>query len=394
MPKNKLEIYYLTAFSLLGIFPIVPLIVKPFLLVPLLLTSLYSLFLAGKNEVNWKKVTISTSIYFLFILSALYTTDADRAIKLLIRLLPLLILPISFAVVPKSLYKKFTDVFIQVYVISCCLFCFVIFIYSKTLNSSDIYYIYSYLRDKFWGYEDHPIYISLYLGIALIFILFKKKKSIYNIFLFAIIFFTLLFLSRKGNIIGLGIVLFFTLFSNSKKLLTKDFFRYIFVGLLLVVGVSYLFNNFLFTRFKEIINLNQLLNNPETSTGIRSVVWQIGFNLSLDAPYFGHGLGGIQNLIDSSLIKNGYKELTLIHHYNAHNQYLQIILISGYLGLLFFLSILTYIFFEIKNNKRALCVFLYIVFCFIFESLLERQNGIIITALFFNLFLFLPQKRK
>ena len=396
MPKNKLESYYLIAFSLLGVFPIVPFIVKPFLLLPLLLTSLFNLCFINKSEINWKKIIISTSVFFLFIASACYSTDIDRAIKLLIRLSPFLVLPISFAMVPKAIYKKLTDVFVQVYTISCGLFCFVIFIYCKSLNSSDILYIYSYISNEFWGYEDHPIYISLYFGIALILLLFKNKKSLLNIFLIITIFFTLLFLSRKGNIISLVIILLIMLVSNSKKLLNRNFLGYTFAGLLIVIGVSFLFSNFLFIRFKEIINLSQFINNPETSTGIRSILWRISINLSFQSPFFGYGLGSVQTLIDASLIESGYKKLTLIHRYNAHNQYLQIALSSGYIGLGYFLSIITYFFIELKNrtNKRAFCIFLYIIFCFIFESLLERQNGIIITALFFNLFLFLPHKKE
>lgn len=394
MPKKKLETYYLIAFSLLGIFPIVPLIVKPFLLFPLILVGIYSFSLDDKPKVNWKKVLISSSLYLLFIVSALYTTNFDRAIKLLIRLSPFLVLPIGFAMVPQALYKKLTDVFVWVYIISCGLFCFIILVYIKTLSSTDIYVIYSYLSTQFWGYGDHPIYSSLYLGIALILMLFKNKKSVFNIFLFVTIVFTLLFLSRKGNIIGLVIVGVFMLVSNSKKIFSKTFLGYIFTGLIIVIGVSFLFNNFLLIRFQEIFNVNQIVYNTETSTGIRSILWRTSLNLSFDSPFFGYGLGNVQDLIDFSLIENGYRELTLILRYNAHNQYLQIALISGYLGLLFFLSVLMYIFHQIKKYKPALYIFIYIIFCFIFESLLERQNGIIITALFFNLFLFLPHKKE
>lgn len=394
MPKNKLETYYLIAFSLLGAFPIVPFIVKPFLLAPLLLTSLYNLCFINKSKVNWKKVIISTSIYFLFLVSVIYSSDIGRAVKLLIRLLPFLVLPFSLALVPKELYEKLTDVFIQVFTISCGLFCVIIFIYCISLDTTDIYVLYSYISNNFWGYEDHPIYISLYFGIALILILFRSKKSTLNVVLFITVFFTLLFLSRKGNIIGLALVLLYMLISNTKKILNRRFLGYVFVGLLITIGVSYLFNNFLFSRFEEIINLDQFLYNPKTSTGIRSILWHNSFNLSIDSPFIGYGLGSVQDIIGTSLIESGYEELTLILHYNTHNQYLQIALISGYIGLICFLSILTYIFLEIKTSKRALCVFLYIVFCFIFESLLERQNGIIITALFFNLFLYFPYKKE
>lgn len=394
MPKTKLETSYLIAFSLLGLFPIVIFIIKPFLLVPLLAVSLYNLFFVGNSRVNWTKVLISSSIYLLFAFSMFYSTDFDRAIKMLIRLTPFLTLPIGFALVPKSIYNKLTEVFIKVYTISCSLYCFVILIYCISLKSTDIYYIYSYMSNKFWGYEDHPIYISLYFGIALILLLFKSKKTIVNVFIFVIIFFTLLFLSRKGNIIGLILILFYMLISNSKIIFNKYFFRYTLIGIIIIVGVSIIFNNFLFTRFKEVINLSQYLNNPESSTGIRSILWRISLNLSFDSPFFGYGLGSVQTIINSSLIGNGYKSLTTIHHYNAHNQYLQIALTAGYISLTLFVSILAFIYYKIKNNKLAICIFFYIVFCFIFESLLERQNGIIITALFFNLFLFLPKTQK
>lgn len=394
MPDKKLETYYLIAFFLLGVFPVVPFIVKPFLLFPLVLISLFNLCFKNKSKINWKKIIISTSIYFIFFVSAFYTTDTGRAIKLLVRLTPFLILPISLAAVPKVLYQRLTNVFIQVFTISCCLFCFVIFIYCATLNISDIYTIYSYISNNFWGYADHPIYISLYFGIALILILYKNKKSLFNIFIFIVILFTLLFLSRKGNIIGLVIVLLYMVISNAKKFYNRRFFGYTFLSLLLVICVSYLFNNFLFIRFEEILNLERFLYNPNTSTGIRSILWRNSLNLSLDSPFFGYGLGSVQDLIDSNLIETGNLELTLILHYNSHNQYLQIALISGYIGLVIFLGILRYIYIEIKKSKRALCIFLYIIFCFLFESLLERQNGIIITALFFNLFLFFPYKKE
>lgn len=396
MLKTHLETYYLIAFAILGLFPLVPFIVKPFLLSPLVFVSLLNLSFTNKREINWKAVIISTSIFLLFLVSAFYSNESHIAIKLLIRLSPFLVLPISFSMVPKNIYSKVTDTFVNIYTISCGLFCFLVFIYCKSLNSSDILYVYSYVSNEFWGYEDHPIYISLYFGIALILILFKSKKSLLSLFLFITIFFTLLFLSRKGNIISLLAILLFMIVSNVKNFFNKKVFAYTFAALLIVALVNYLFSNFLFLRFEEIANLSQVLNNPETSTGIRSIIWRICLNLSLDAPFFGYGLGTAQTLIDNALIENGYQKLTLIHKFNAHNQYLQIVLSSGYLGLMFFLSILIYIFrkFKSRNSKMTLCVFLYVIFCFFFESILERQNGIIITALFFNLFLFLPQKKE
>lgn len=165
------------------------------------------------------------------------------------------------------------------------------------------------------------------------------------------------------------------------------------IGLLIIVGTSFLFNNILFMRFKEVIDFDQSFYNQETSTGIRSILWKTSLGLSIDSPLIGYGLGSVQNVINESLIKNGYEGLTTIHIYNSHNQYLQTALTTGYIGLAYFLSTLYFVYDKIKQNKRSVAIFLYIVFCFMFESMLQRQNGVIIAALFFNMFLFLPTEK-
>jgi len=394
MERNKIETSYLIAFSLLGIFPIVPFNLKPLLIAPLLVTSLVNLFGVNRALINWKKIVVSASIYGLFVASSLYTDDSDRALKLLSRLIPFFVFPIGFALVPNSMYKRLMDRFIKVYTICCSLLGLIIFAYCLSLHTTDINYLFSEISNNFWGFEDHPIYISLYFGIAIILLLLKSEKTILNIVNFAIILFALVFLSRKGNIISLIIALLPVLIFNAKKLANRKYWVYYFIGLLIVVGASFVFNDFMINRFKELLEFDQIAGTTNTSTGIRSIIWQTAVDLSAESPIFGHGLGSVQDLIDASFVRNGYGKLTLVLRYNAHNQYLQIALMSGYLGLLIFLSILVYIANKIKHVKYALCVFLYIALCFMFESLLERQNGVIITALFFNLFLFLPQQEK
>jgi O-antigen ligase len=387
---------YLISFFLLGLFPIVPFFIKPFLLFPILLTSLINLIFCDVKNLGWKKIGVSSLIYLIFLVSALYSENTDRAIKLLLRLTPFLILPFSLGMVPQDIYKKCFNRFIRVYCISCCLFCLLIFAYSYSLNSSDLTYIYSYISNEFWGYEDHPIYISLYLGIALILIASKKGTGYLDALMFVLILFALIFLSRKGNIISLIMVLFFVLYFKRTELFRKKTVAYILLSLIVVFGTSYLFNSFFLSRFLEILSFNQIADNSESSTGIRGILWRISLSMSWESPFYGYGLGDVQKYINYRLIEENYKNLVVTTNYNAHNQYLQILLSSGYLGLLSFISILAYFFRQLirRAGKIPLYIFLYIFLCFMFESILERQNGIIITALFFNLLLFLPEEKK
>jgi O-antigen ligase len=95
----------------------------------------------------------------------------------------------------------------------------------------------------------------------------------------------------------------------------------------------------------------------------------------------GHGTGDVRDVLVEK-----YTEHNLIsaleHQYNAHNQFFQILISSGIIGLLLFL-LSTY--FGAKSNPLLLQ---FIVITFIFmsvESILENQAGTIFFGLFFSL---------
>lgn len=392
--NQKLRTSYLISFFVLGLLPAVPFSVKPYLLSPLFITSLINLIYKKNTEINYKKIVISSGVFLVFLLSSLYSTDLNQAIEILIRLLPFLILPFSFSFVPKRYYQQNFIIFKKTYIFSSFLFCFLIFFYSISLGVNDLPYIFSYISNEFWGFNDHPIYISLSLGVALILIAFSREINYIRILQFSVILFTILFLSRKGNIINLTVI--FIAILILKRIHFKKFLSYLIILLVILLILAYMFDNYIFIRFYEGLNLSQAFNELNSSTGIRTILWRESLLLSFESPFIGYGLGDVQNHINTSLIENGYEALTIIHSYNSHNQFLQIILSSGYLGLLIIMSIFIFLFQTFKNrkNKISFYIFLYIISCFMFESLLERQNGIIITALFFNLMLFLPIKNK
>jgi O-antigen ligase len=392
--------FYNISFFCLGIFPLLPFNIKPYALAPLVLVTIFSYVTKSHPIKSSKKVAVSASLFFVFLLSTFNSSDMSRSIELIWRISPLLFMPLSMALVPKESYTRYQKLFSHIFIYSCAIFCVMMFIYASTLKSTNLPLIYSFIRDKFWGYEDHPIYISLYIGIALILLLTKKENHLLSKGLFIVLISALVFLSRKGNIIGLLILLAGAIFWEQRKLLNKRNTQYLVVFILIAVGSAFLFENQTIDRFKELLFVNGFNLNDQTSTGIRGILWQTCIELTLQKPFFGYGLGEVQPAINNSLIEKGFESFTNTVSYgrfqylNAHNQFLQMILTAGYTGGIIVLIILTQIFrylFQLKN-KEGLFIFMYISLCFLFESLLERQNGIIIVALFLNLYYFKEEK--
>jgi len=110
-------------------------------------------------------------------------------------------------------------------------------------------------------------------------------------------------------------------------------------------------------------------------------------DLDINEVMFGVGIGDTnQRFIQA--YKNHNLEYAAATELNAHNQFLQTLVSSGILGLLFLSTIIGYGFwFAHKNRNMVLFLFLIIISInFMFESVLERVFGVIYFT-FFLLFL-------
>jgi len=116
---------------------------------------------------------------------------------------------------------------------------------------------------------------------------------------------------------------------------------------------------------------------PMASSEIRIVMWIASINVFLEHP-FGVGTGNVDEYLDKELIK--LKQPVLIQsHYNPHNQFLQTGIEIGFIGLLILLSIIgfsTYFAFKHRNWLLLLLVGS-LFFNSLFESMLQRQSGIV-----------------
>jgi O-antigen ligase len=115
----------------------------------------------------------------------------------------------------------------------------------------------------------------------------------------------------------------------------------------------------------------------------RFVIWNSANKILKQNLVFGVGTGDIQDELNKEYLRTGNIKLAQANT-NAHNQYMEIILENGLIGLILFLSLFAMMFYISITEKNILyMMFLLIVFfSFIFETMLNRLAGVSFFALF------------
>jgi O-antigen ligase len=109
----------------------------------------------------------------------------------------------------------------------------------------------------------------------------------------------------------------------------------------------------------------------------RLVMWTVAFQECLEHP-IGVGTGNVDYFLNKRLVS--YGQIKLAHkNYNPHNQFLQISLEIGIVGLSIFLLLLFLTFQKAINSKDVILGVLIcsLFFNSLFESMLQRQSGIV-----------------
>ena len=210
------------------------------------------------------------------------------------------------------------------------------------------------------------IILSIFLSITVV--LLSSKMIIVFHFLALLVLAIRWFARKKRLILGICIIL---LFSG--------------LSVVLVWNLPYLKWRVQETLFKK------YENNRDDQNGfaVRQKIWQYSVELVREKPIFGHGLrSGYQQLL------NKYEEhnfkVGIEAGYNAHNNYLQIWLNCGVIGVILLLGL------QFSALKKALAErnFLLTIFMFLVISLcltecvLEVQKGIVFFSIFCPLLIY------
>ncbi len=220
---------------------------------------------------------------------------------------------------------------------------------------------------------------GIFIGLSLIvqiYLFIQKKKGVYIFFIF-ITSISFLLNNTRSAIFGFFLWILFLIKENKIRILISLLF-------FLIFSLFLLFKSDFKNRWNEIFDLSK------THSGtIRIFYWKITFEAIKEKPILGSGpLSFSKKYFEKQaelLSKNKLKAPEVIQPLlNAHNDFLQIWLEYGIIGLILLLSLLFKgIFFEKNNLKKA--ILLYVFFTSLFLFPLNHPSTLIPLLLIYSL---------
>ncbi|MFM7023841.1 MAG: O-antigen ligase family protein [Flavobacteriales bacterium] len=343
-----------------------------------------------QNLKNQKYLLLLGVMYVLYFTYFFISNDKKAAAQELELKMSLFIAPLVF-LCSKIKWMVIREKALFVYLLSCVgsLLAFIGLAFSKYMESHDADFFFYQNLSPFMHVGYYALHLTTALAIALRWTLLtpKGRKRKY-------------FYASVAVLLGLGIVL-----STSKAALICAFIlfiiaasRYVYltnkwlrasvalVVLLLLLAAAYLY----LPDFKYRIDtfISSLNNKPvyPDSTNSREMVWDCAVELMGKEPIAGYGSDANQKLLDCYAQREMNYELT--QKLNAHNEFFQLYLETGILGLVALLTLLLLAFYKaIRSRDFVFTAFLIAVLinCTT-ESLLETQAGVMYFCFFFCFF--------
>jgi len=358
-----------------------------------------------KTAITSKVFMLLVLFYALHILSFLVSKDKVRAGNDLQTKLSMLLFPLffmgsgGFFYIKKEWLKK-SFIYGLLLSILICLFVafqssfnnphtggeFNISIWYDMINKNWLWLLVSgnsFFNYSLYSHFIHPSYFALYLTFGAFLLTIKSEngkhlianKVVRNVLIFILLFNVFLLQSRAG-LIGMFIYAIWSLVVASRR--TKVNILYMFLIVVAIIAII------LTGRFERIVsNFSSFSWKSLQKTEIRLSIWKDAVKVIREKPLFGYGIGDGKSILISQYGKDSLKEAKN-ERYNAHNEFLEVLIQLGFVGLFVLLAILIYPVFVSNINLHIYLFFLILILLhFIFESMLERIAGVSFITYFY-----------
>jgi O-antigen ligase len=356
----------------------------PILIVLLAIRVLIDFF-SSKHKICITKANGFMMLFYVFLGVGLLWTDNMRSgtfdleVKMSLFIFPVLF---SLAKFEKNIFQKVIRALVfGVFIFFIIAFCFASYTYLEKGDGLH-YFLYSRLSPVV-----HPSYMSMYVMTALMFTLHYFKKGTYlfrtqkrTLVIVGVLFFINFMLLSKIGIFFSVLVLFYylTLWVKVSKKYILGFS--LFLSLFLFFIITYKNVGYVAQRVDEFTSVFDK-DSSKNSSGIRLHIWKYAITLVQEKPILGHGTGDVKDVLVEKYTEHNLTS-ALEHKYNAHNQFFQILISSGLIGMVLFL-LSTY--FGARLSRMFLEFVLISFFYMSVESILENQAGTIFFGMFFSL---------
>ncbi|MFN3951341.1 MAG: O-antigen ligase family protein [Thermaurantimonas sp.] len=237
----------------------------------------------------------------------------------------------------------------------------------------------------------HPAYLSLWAGTAFFiagYYVTKDTKNILNWSALCSLLILVLMSQSRMNILALiFIIILLSVFVFFRKISVFKSFGLLSIVILFTGLLWSVLPNKVLGRFSDLTSFRYNIEAETFHEGfngitIRLAEWKCALQEIKKRPFFGSGIGDARDHLEESYMRNkfiyGHRE-----KFNAHNQFIETTLAVGVIGL----ASLIYIFIPtiyVSVRKSAWHIFAatgYVVLCFLTESYLERQWGVVFLGM-------------
>ncbi|HUX57982.1 MAG TPA: O-antigen ligase family protein [Bacteroidales bacterium] len=369
------------------------------------------------NAENKSDITTINKLFFLLfiiyylwqVIGLLYSDDLRMGYSNLFGRLSLLLFPLVLTFPGYAIRKK-AKYLMKIFAVSTfifILFCF-FFALLRSLNYQEGGWTFNphlpgfpwlnYFYGSSLTLSQHPSYIAMYVLLAT-FISFEswfdyslkfKHRILWLLLGFLLIISQYFLSSRAGILISLVLVPLY--FTRKFYILGKRRFAWIWIILVIIVlvpviaknqRVDYLYGSFIHKK-----------DDYERKEDPRFLIWKSALKIARQNLLIGVGIGDVRTSLASEYEMIGEEKMAK-ERFNAHNQFLEILLENGIIGLVLFISIfavMSYIAISDKNLLYGVFIFMIFMF-FMFETVLYRLAGVTFFSLFSFLLLHVPENK-
>ena len=337
--------------------------------------------------------------YGFYVFYALYTNHVSDALRYFENKLTFLVLPLFFFFLPKEkMAFKWT---IRGFLIAVFLLAIQSLVFSFS-NYFKTHEIASFISTRF-SYQHHPSYASVFYTFALFISWNQRKKNAENYSLYWLIPFSFLIIFAVLCCMSLAGLLFLILFllaafihflstkiGKKKTLLFTAISPIVFYVLVLITPpLKSQWDDAKHFTVDFIDNPTTFVSdttNADNGSSVRLIMWTISTQVLTEHP-LGVGTANVDDYLYAKLTKLKQYKLAK-KYYNPHNQYLQSGIEIGVIGLAVLLLLLikaTNLAWK-QRNYLLLFVVLNLAFNMLFESMLQRQSGIVFYTFWITFF--------
>lgn len=341
--------------------------------------------------------------FLLYAFSLLFSSDINEGIRNVTTKLPLLLFPF---IINMLFNPKEDDLWNVAKLFIWCValmgifgFCIQYQEYLK-VNDSGLFY-----NDNLGSaFGKQAVYFAWYVNSAICILLFGWNKIISDdqrfsffgtVLLMILIGIQILLASRTSLAIMLVTLSFFGLYKVFKGTSKKKIILAFLSISLLIITTIFVFPKVL-NRFKSIAQISYRLDNPNPlnhfngtyskdnwdGLSARLAIWECSWSAIKKQPLFGFGVGDVRN------------ELKIVYHeknfilgesqgYNTHNQFFDVFLTTGIVGLIVF-TLVMFSILKISIQQKNLIItslLIILILSMLTENILNRNQGVMIVGL-------------